>query len=584
MLKSVQHPTQPSTVSGPNRSASTQATGSPQQRPRRSLGAFSQGQLRSARETANRTRYDETPRLPPLSFGEPLSLDQIVARPPITGTSASTNGAALAAPDVIEPADARSLPSPSSQSSPPPSRPPSRPSSAAPPPIAPPLPPAADDFRAPLPERQPGQAYDRSKPGFTLAEANGIRPLAPLFNATAAHHHGEVAAGLAIGGLASGLAHETAGAGMNGHALFASWRKRRRYDRQLSAMRDRDVAAFSGAAIGGDARRLDRLILTRDRNGKLDYDLDKVMKLAANDDPLLAAQSAHAKDVLLTLYIRHEVAGKRMSRAAYELARNALGIASGAALIAGTQGLAAAPASAAAVAAKQAGFALGLLNALDVGKGVRGLKQRMRNDKARDIDRSALRSRMTLDTRGIDDETPDEAIKGVHAVLKDNGRIEADRKRFGKLFPGRWIDEKKSTTNKNDMADLTARHALTLVERSIARFAGEGDANLHAFHARVHPRNASTSQQKRALRDAIERDAHLVDAYNLMRDLGMRGGEARIAIDGLIARRIEIGLANDPATSRARATDAGRKHAEQQRSGERAPDDVTAMRTVLQRR
>lgn len=588
MLKSVQHPTQPSTVSGPNRSASTQATGSPQQRPRRSLGAFSQGQLRSARETANRTRHDETPRLPPLSFGEPLSLDQIVARPPITGTSASTNGAALAAPDVIEPADARSLPSPSSQSSPPssppPSRPPSRPSSAAPPPIAPPLPPAADDFRAPLPERQPGQAYDRSKPGFTLAEANGIRPLAPLFNATAAHHHGEVATGLAIGGLASGLAHETAGAGMNGHALFASWHKRRRYDRQLSAMRDRDVAAFSGAAIGGDARRLDRLILTRDRNGKLDYDLDKVMKLAANDDPLLAAQSAHAKDVLLTLYIRHEVAGKRMSRAAYELARNALGIASGAALIAGTQGLAAAPASAAAVAAKQAGFALALLNALDVGKGVRGLKQRMRNDKARDIDRSALRSRMTLDTRGIDDETPDEAIKGVHAVLKDNGRIEADRKRFGKLFPGRWIDEKKSTTNKNDMADLTARHALTLVERSIARFAGEGDANLHAFHARVHPHNASTSQQKRALRDAIERDAHLVDAYNLMRDLGMRGGEARIAIDGLIARRIEIGLANDPATSRARATDAGRKHAEQQRSGERAPDDITAMRTVLQRR
>ncbi len=58
MLKSVQHPTQPSTVSGPNRSASTQATGSPQQRPRRSLGAFSQGQLRSARETANRTRHD----------------------------------------------------------------------------------------------------------------------------------------------------------------------------------------------------------------------------------------------------------------------------------------------------------------------------------------------------------------------------------------------------------------------------------------------------------------------------------------------------------------------------------------------
>ncbi|MET5020546.1 hypothetical protein AAHH78_36745, partial [Burkholderia pseudomallei] len=75
---------------------------------------------------------------------------------------------------------------------------------------------------------------------------------------------------------------------------------------------------------GAPPRRLDRLILTRARNGKLDYALDKVMKLAANDDPLLAAPSAHAKDVLLTLYIRPEVAGKRISRAAYELARNAL--------------------------------------------------------------------------------------------------------------------------------------------------------------------------------------------------------------------------------------------------------------------
>ncbi|KVP50630.1 hypothetical protein [Burkholderia ubonensis] len=550
MLKSIRQSTQSSIVADPDRSAPDPSSNRSGRQPRRSLGAFSHGPLRSARETVDRIRNDGPPRLPPrlppLSLGEPLSLGSLGGKPP---------------------------------SPPPPPTPP-----AAIPQTEPPPPPATDEFRAPHPERQPGQAYDRGKPGFTLAETNGIRPLASLFNAAAAGRHGDVATGLAIGGLASGLAHETAGAGMNGHALFASWRKRRRYDRQLSAMRDRDVAAFRAAAIDSDVRRLDRLILARDRNGKLDYHLDKVMKLAASDDPQLAAESAHAKDVLLTLYIRHEVAGKRMNRAACELVRNALGIASGAALIAGTHGLAAAPASAAAVGAKQAGFALALLNALDIAKGVRGLKQRMRDDKAREIDRNALRNRMTFDARAISDATPDEAIEGIHAVLKDNGRIEANRQRFGKVFPGRWVNEKKSTANKNEMAELTAKHALTIIDRSIDRFAGDGPAKLHAFYAGIHVKNASTSQKKRALRDAIGNDADLVDAYNLLCDLGMRDGEARVAIESLIVRRIEIGLANDAATSRARATDAGRKYAEQAASGERAPDDVAAMRTVLQRR
>ncbi|KVM76405.1 hypothetical protein WJ60_31695 [Burkholderia ubonensis] len=577
MLRSVQQSTQSSTVADPDRNASAPSSSRPPQRPTRPLGVFSHGQLRSrhAPASAHQTRNDEPPQLPPLAFGgligEPAHTQLPGEAPGSHGTTSPTSERAqppLAAADIIEPVE------------PPP--PPATPT--APPQTDPPLQPATNAFHAPNPGHQPGQAYDRSKPGFTLVEANGIRPLAPLLSAIAANQHGAAATGLAIGGLGAGLAHETAGASMNGHALFASWRKRQRYDRQLSAMREHDVAAFRNAASDSDARRLDRLILGRDRNGKLDYNVDKVMKLAANDDPLLAAESAHAKDVLLTLYIRHEVAGKRMSRAAYELGRNALGIASGAALIAGTHGLAVAPASAGAVAAKQTGFALALANALDIGKGVRGLKQRMRNDKAREIDRNALRGRMTLNVSIIDDETPDEVIKGIHAVLKDNGRIEANQKRFRTFFPGRWINEKKSTANKNEMADLTAKHAMTIVDRSIDRFAGDGPAKLHAFYAGIHVKNASTSQKQRALRDAIDNDADLVDALNLMRDLGMRDGEARVAIESLIVRRIEIGLANDAATSRARATDAGRKYAEEAASGERAPDDVTAMRTVLQRR
>ncbi|WP_431824359.1 hypothetical protein [Burkholderia sp. F1] len=577
MLNSIQRSSQSPTVTDPERNVSAQSSSPSGSGPRRSLGVFSRGPLRSARETAHQPRSDEPPRLPPLPFdsniGQPAH-----ARPHegASGLHGETNGnppptgsGSLAAADAIEPADPPSPPPPAAPAATRQTEPP---------------PPATDAFHVPHPERQPGQAYDRGKPGFTFAETNGIRPLASLFNATAAGRHGDVATGLAIGGLASGLAHETAGAGMNGHALFASWRKRRRYDRQLSAMRDRDVSVFLAAANDSHVRRLDRLILARDRNGKLDYHLDKVMKLAKNVDPQLATESAHAKDVLLTMYIRHEVAGKRMNRAACELVRNTLGIASGAALIAGTHGLAAAPASAAAVGAKQAGFALALLNALDIAKGVRGLKQRMRDDKAREIAHNALRNRMTFDADVIDDETPNEVIQAIHAGLDDNGRLEANHKRFGKVFPGRWVNEKKSTENKNEMAELTAEHALTIVNCSIDRFAGDGPAKLHAFFAGIHVKNASTSQKKRALRDAIGNDADLVDAHNLLCDLGMRDGEARVAIESLIVRRIEMGLATDATTSRARATDAGRKHAEQAASGERAPDDVTALRTVLQRR
>ncbi|WP_323117774.1 hypothetical protein [Burkholderia alba] len=460
----------------------------------------------------------------------------------------------------------------------PPAAPRAAPAAATPPPPEPAL------FLAPEPDRQPGQAFDRGKAGFTVVEANGYRPLAPALNAGGAGQSGIAAAQFGIGSTAAGLAHEVLGAGLNGHAAAASWQKHRRYDRHLNAMLNADVDAFRNAAGSRAKPRLDTLILTRDRKGAFRYDLAKVMKLAASDDPALANESAHAKDVLLTLYVRDEVAGKRMNRAAYELGRNVLGIASGAALIAGTHGLAIAPGAAGAIAAKQAGFALGVVNALDVGKGVRGLKQRLRNDKAREIDSNERSARMRLDPATIPADAPEEAVAGVHAVLRDNGRIEADRKLFGKLFPGRLINEEKSSSNKNRMADQTVEHALRIIDRSVDRFAGDGQEKLHAFHAAIHVKDASMSRKKRALRDAIDRDPDLGSAYRLMRDLGMRRGEARYAIESLIARRIEIGLANDPQAAHARATESGRKHAARAAAGERSPDDIASMRGVLQRR
>lgn len=91
MLKSVQQSTQPPAAAAPDRSAPAPSPNQPG-RPRRSLGPFSHGTLRSAREMSNQTRNDEAPRLPPLSFGEPLPLDHIAGRPPHTPPGARTSG------------------------------------------------------------------------------------------------------------------------------------------------------------------------------------------------------------------------------------------------------------------------------------------------------------------------------------------------------------------------------------------------------------------------------------------------------------------------------------------------------------
>lgn len=455
----------------------------------------------------------------------------------------------------------------------------------APPPPQPPQPPQPVAFQVPAAPRQPGQAFERGEPGFTPLELNGIRAEGPLLNAVATAQHGAAATNLGIGALAAGLAHEGAGASLNSHALFASWRKHKRYDEQLNAMLDADVRAFRAAAQGaGPGPRLDTLILTRESGGAFRYDPDKLAKLAAGTDPERAAERTHAKDVLLTLYIRDEVAGKRMSRAGYELGRNVIGIASGAALIAGTHGLAAAPAGAAALGAKQAGFALGLVNALDVGKGMRGVKQQWRNDKAREIERGALSRRLALDPTKVPVDTPAAARDAMHAMFQEQSRLDADRQVFGRMFPGRLIDERKATARKEERADLVAAHALTLIDRDLDRYAGEGTATLHAFHRAVHAPGQSITKQRRVLGERIEQDPHLGNAYRLMRDLGMRGREARYAIESLIVRRIEIALANDPASAHARATEAGRTQAERAANGERTEGEIVTMRDVLRRR
>lgn len=433
-------------------------------------------------------------------------------------------------------------------------------------------------FIVPSTKSQPGQAFDRSKPGFTAVEVNGIRPYGNLFNAFAANSHGAESTNLALTGISVGGAHELVAGGFNSHALLASGRKRARYGNQLASMLQQDVQRFRSNP------NQETMIVTKDKKGQFTYDLPKVAKLAASDNPKYADEIAHAKNVLLTAYIKDEVAGKRQNRAIYELGRNTLGVTSAALLVAGTHGLAAAAASAPAIATKQAGLGIGMANALDVGKGVRGVKQRIRDGKQQEIDGNFLRQRLNLQRGAIPEDTPDEAIDGVHAAMRDNAAVEANAKVFGKIFPGSIINEQKSSAKKSELGDQVAAHALTVIDYHVDQFAARGFGNIEEFHRTVHRPGASLREKKKVLTASVKGDANLRTAYDLLRDLGMRRSEATAAIQSVVVRKIESKLATDPAKPIGSATTAAKNKASEPQTNEPDRGDVAAMKTVMTRR
>jgi hypothetical protein len=416
-----------------------------------------------------------------------------------------------------------------------------------------------------------GQAYDRSKPGFTAIESLGIRPFGNLFNAAAAGLHGSTSSALLGAGGGVGGLHDAALGTLNAHALFASMQKGKRYGEQLDSMLKEDVAKFKKDP------QLSTLMLTKDAKGNWAYDMDKVAKLAVSDKPEHKEVSARAKNIFLTAYIKDEVAGKRQNRATYEVTRNVVGLASAGAILGGTLGMAAAPASAVAIGAKSAGLGLGFANALDGAKGVRGLKQRMRDDKEREIDGRFLAKRMDMKNVAYPKSVPQEAINGTQAKLKDDAKVEANDVLFRRLLTGQHIDETKSTEAKKGRADVAAKHAYAIVDYHVDEFAGKKDGNLEAFHRHLSEPGLSQRDKTKRLKTSIKGDDSLRSAYDLMRDVGMRRGEATAGIHKLVMRKIETNLAKDPDRTGA-ATEAAQKY-----DGKPEAGDVRDMRAVMRR-
>jgi hypothetical protein len=518
----------------------------------------------------------------------PLPLPPGATQQHTTGTALPTNNRTRPqvpkGPRPQPPAHKQGIAGPSTARPSAPSQPPSRPPSikveAAPEENAAPEDPG---FQMPAKRQRLGQPVDRDKPGFSLLETNKLRPDASVAAAVGISTHTTpgAAAGAVVGGSMT-AAHEALGAVVNGHAFFAASERKKRYGTQLDSMLKDDLGKFEAKRASGEPIHPDTMIFKRKNAIKkvgdlhnagapgnkpvaLEYDMEAVQKLATSDDPALKNESAHAKNVLLTAFLKDDVAAKQRNRAAYEFIRNSVAISAATATAIGTHGasVAVAGSHAAGVAAGQriAGSAFSGASSLDVAKGIRGLKQRMRNDKAEVVGSYELQKRQAFaeryagpnatadDKKIISDlgDASDKVIKDTHLAFREQARTQAGKETFGKIFPGSLINDKKSTAAKKEKRDVVGKHAYAVVDYHM----GTSDPVKSEQHAEqwneiMNTPNGTRKSRQKQFAAMIDKDPGMKTAYQLLRDTGMGRGESIYTMQRMIEMSVETKMAKNP--------------------------------------
>jgi hypothetical protein len=448
-------------------------------------------------------------------------------------------------------------------------------------------------FQLPARPQRLGQPVYRDKPGFTLLETNKLRPDVPVTAAigVSTHTTAGVATGTVVG---SGVtaAHEVLGALVNGHAFFAARERKQRYGEQLDSLLQKDLEKFRSDLQTGVPLRPEMNIFKRRNgiqkasdvftrpkpNGKssanaqktqpgadLEYDIDAVRKLAVSDDPELKQAAAHAKNVLLTAFLKDDVAAKQGNRAAYEFIRNTVAIGAATATAVGTHGasVAAAGSHAAATAASEriAGSALAGAGALDVGKGIRGLKQRMRDQKAEVAGSYELQKRKAFADSvagpnadagmkaAFDDlgDARDKLIQDTQFAFRQQAHAQAGNERYGKIFPGTMIDERKSTAAKKETRDLVGKHAHAVIEYQMGLGDSAKQETLANQWSSILQGGGTRQTRAKAFARLIDADPGMKNAYQLLRDTGMGRGESIYTMQRMVEMSIETKLSKDPA-------------------------------------
>ncbi|MCA8003454.1 hypothetical protein [Burkholderia metallica] len=429
-----------------------------------------------------------------------------------------------------------------------------------------------------------------------MVETNKLRPDAQVAIAAGASTHSR--AGLADGGISGSAltaAHEAVAAFVNGHAMIAAIERKKRYGVQLERMLQEDVRKFREKVCAGIPLRSEVMIFKRKngiqqvadvrtktvsqatddaanfKNGapetELEYDMDAVRKLAALDDPDLKEETAHAKNVLLTAFLKDDVAAKQGNRAAYEFIRNTVAISAAALSAAATHGtstaLAGVSMAPAAISERIAGGALSAVGAFDVAKGIRGLKQRMRNNKAEVVASIELQKRRAFaewsSNVGVDPEVKqgidelgdfrDKVIKSVHQSFLEQARAEAGKERYGTIFPGTMINDRKSTDAKKEVRDLVGKHAYAVIEYQVGLNNPNTQWRLEKKWNEIMQSGGSQQTRRKQFKKMIEADSGMTSAYQLLRDTGMGKGEAVYTLQRMIEMSIESRIVKNPETT-----------------------------------
>jgi hypothetical protein len=429
----------------------------------------------------------------------------------------------------------------------------------------------------------------------------------------------QIAEAVGLGALGSGGVGETAGsagavvsesgygvlgAQRLGVGLFSAFNfvtaksNQTRYTEQLASMLATDITNFKANP------RIDTLILTRDSKGKFQYDIDKVANLAASDNPELAAESLHAKNVLLTNHIANDISSKHQGRAMYEFLRSSVGIAGAVTAIVATHGAAGGAMVGKAAAARAVGYGLAGASSVNPARDIRYFKQGMRLEKAALIESAEVLKRYQFaqqtkegfkdpEVRFTDPKTkklevfpartvaandvPDKAIDGVHGSLRDQATRQVNSKNvFGGIFPGQWINEKKTYDAKKDRRDFVGAHAAMVIAHNL----GVGDPkNVPRFVEILSDFDkAEGSKQDEVIDKAVNEDIGMKTAYQLIRDMGGGKSESLQVIRQAMETAIREHLASDQTTARLSGTQGYKLEEGLKKSSKRMGTDMSRRR------
>lgn len=328
-------------------------------------------------------------------------------------------------------------------------------------------------------------------------------------------------------------------------------------------------------------------------NRKFEYDMDKVAALAASKDPQLAAETLHAKNILLTDHIANQLARKQRNRAIYDGIRNTFGAAGAITAAAASHGTSvAATVLTKDTAVRASGYILAASASGNPGKAIRNRKQLRREEKAQRIESNVLLRRdnfieaakngftdkevtatygvakrdaggaIVRDADGVEqtewttekipertipvDEVPPEAIAAARAALRDEAKREINNRNLVG-FRTRRIDEDRIYVQKKDRRDDMSEHAYDIIKYHIGF---DNPDNIDGFREILKASNDSGKLRDTLLVERIEKSENLKIAYQLLRDMGGGKSEAVQIIRRTMEHAVDNFMSKDPITAK----------------------------------